>query len=53
MMCLATDQAAQVQDDTLSLVALAKDCGVGMLELSKVLLVTLALALKFLSNLLL
>jgi hypothetical protein len=53
VMRLAADQAAQVEDNTLSLVALAKDCGVGLLKLSKLLLVALALTLEFFSNLLL
>ena len=50
---LATDQAAKMQDNTLSLVTLSKDGDVGVLQSGKLLLVAFALTLKLLSNLLL
>ncbi|KAH6610285.1 hypothetical protein Trco_000305 [Trichoderma cornu-damae] len=53
VVALAANQAAQVQDDAASLVALAHDGGVGVVELSKLLLVPLALPLELLGNLLL
>lgn len=42
-----------MQDNPLGLVTLALDCGVGVLKLGELLLVTLALAFKLFSNLLL
>ena len=53
MVGLSTDQAAQVQNNTLSLVSLSENCDIGVLESSKFLLVALSFPLKFLSNLLL
>ena len=53
MVGLATDQAAKVQDNTLSLVALTKDGHVGVLEGRELLLVAFPLTLKLLSDLLL
>lgn len=53
VMSLAADQTAQMQDNPLSLVTLTLDCGVGVLKLGELLLVTLALAFKLFSNLLL
>jgi hypothetical protein len=52
-MSLATDQAAQVKNNTLSLVTLSEDSVVGMLQSRQFLLVALAFTLKLLSNLLL
>lgn len=52
-MSLATDQTAQVKNDTLSFITLSKDSGIGVLKGGQFLLVTLAFTLKLLSNLLL
>lgn len=53
VVALATNQATQVQNDATSLVTLAHDGGIGVVELGKLLLVPLALTLEFLCNLLL
>lgn len=53
VVALSTNQAAQVKDDTASLVALAQDGHVGVLESSKLLLVPLAITLQLFGNLLL
>jgi hypothetical protein len=50
---LATDQAAEMQNNTLSLITLSEDGAVGVLQSRELFLVALALALKLLSNLLL
>ena len=50
---LAADEAAEVQDHILGLVALAGERGVGVLQGGEFLLVALALALEFLGDLLL
>ena len=52
-MSLAADQAAQVKNNTLSLVALSEDSVIGMLQSREFLLVALAFALKLFGNLLL
>lgn len=52
-MSLSADQATEVKDHTLSLITLSKNGCVGVLKCCKFLLVTLALTLKFLCNLLL
>ena len=52
-MRLATDQAAEVKDNTLSFVTLTKDGQVGVLKGRQFLLVALPLTLKLFSNLLL
>jgi hypothetical protein len=53
VMGLSTDQAAKVQNDPLSLIALSENGGSGVLEGSKFLLVALSLAFKLFRNLLL
>lgn len=50
---LAIDEAAEVNDNTLGLVALTRKVGVGMLELGNFLLVALALSFKLFGNFLL
>lgn len=50
---LATDQAAEMKNNTLSLVTLSEDSAVGMLKCGELLLVALAFTLKLLGNLLL
>jgi hypothetical protein len=50
---LATDQTAQVKNNTLSFIPLAEDGHIGVLESRKFLLVALTFTLKFLGNLLL
>jgi hypothetical protein len=52
-MSLTRDQAAQVKNNTLSLITLSEDSGIGMLQSSKFLLVALAFTLKLLGDLLL
>src|SRR4051794_40229615 len=53
MMRLAVDQATQVQNNTLSLIALANNSSICMLKCGKFFLVAFAFALKFFRNLLL
>ena len=50
---LSTDQTAEMKNHTLSLITLAENGGVGVLEGRKLLLVAFTLTLKFLSDLLL
>ena len=50
---LATDQASKVKNNTLSLITLTEDGDVGVLDSRQLLLISLPLALKLLSNLLL
>src|SRR5215469_11673952 len=52
-MSLAIDECSEMQNDTLSLVPLADDCSVSMLESSKLLLVSLPLAFELFGNFLL
>lgn len=53
VMALAADKAAQMQNNTASLVTLSDDGAVGVLKRRELLLIPLALTLKLLSNLLL
>lgn len=53
MVSLTTNQAAEMENNTLCFIALAKNSTVGVLQRRKLLLVAFALALKFLGNLLL
>lgn len=53
MVGLATDQAAEMKDDTLSLITLTKNCDIGVLQSGELLLVAFAFALKLLGDLLL
>jgi hypothetical protein len=50
---LATDQAAKMKHNALSLVTLSENGDIGVLELRKILLVALALTFELLGNLLL
>jgi hypothetical protein len=52
-MSLATDQAAEMQNNTLCLIPLSENGDIGMLKSRELLLVALPLTLKFLGNLLL
>ena len=53
MVCLTIDETTEVEDHTSGLFALAKQGCIGVLQLRKLLLITLTLSLKFLGDLLL
>lgn len=53
MVGLSTDQAAKMENNALSFITLSQDGSVSVLESRQLLLVALALTLKFLGNLLL